>query len=512
MKNILTSIQDTWGKLSKPMQIGAGVLVLSVFALLVLISLFSNVDYDVLFSGLQPEDAAAVVAQLQERGVPYELAENGTAVLVPADQVLETRIALASAGLPTGGVVGFEIFNTTRIGETEADRHLRYLWALQGELTRTIRQINAVQDARIHIVLPQRSLFIKESRPSSASVLIQLKPGHSLTSQQVRAITNLVAASVEGLTAENVTIVDTRGNVLSSPDPNRLDGEAFAVRFELERSYERRLEESIVAMLERIYGYGNVVARVSATLDFDSYEQYSETYSPVTRDGGLVRSQETLTEQYAGTSTNPAGVPGVDSNIPGYVGADTGTSEYNRSESIVNYELNRTETHFVASPGKVTSLSVAVWLNGEFSPNQLASVEESVSRAIGLQTSRGDSIYVDAVPFETTGLLPDMYLVEQAALPSYLLYGIVVAVLLIIGIIVFVSIRRRKSEEESDEAPVLVPAAAGLDVLVGEEEDLLSELSLVDIKKEELRQKVTALAQEKPREVAHLIKTWLAEE
>ena len=225
-----------------------------------------------------------------------------------------------------------------------------------------------------------------------------------------------------------------------------------------------------------------------------------------------MRSQETLTEQYAGTSTNPlvflASLP-ISQGMSAQTPAHPNTS---RSESIVNYELNRTETHFVASPGKVTSLSVAVWLNGEFSPNQLASVEESVSRAIGLQTSRGDSIYVDAVPFETTGLLPDMYLVEQAALPSYLLYGIVVAVLLIIGIIVFVSIRRRKSEEESDEAPVLVPAAAGLDVLVGEEEDLLSELSLVDIKKEELRQKVTALAQEKPREVAHLIKTWLAEE
>lgn len=513
MKNILTSIQDTWGKLSKPMQIGAGVLVLGVFALLVLIALFSNVDYDVLFSGLQPEDAAAVVAQLQERGVPYELTENGTAVLVPSDRVLETRIALASAGLPTGGVVGFEIFNTTRIGETEADRHLRFLWALQGELTRTIRQINAVQDARIHIVLPQRSLFIQESRPSSASVLLQLKPGHTLTTQQVRAITNLVAASVEGLTAENVTIVDTRGNVLSSPDPNQLDGEAFAARFELERAYERQLEDNIVAMLERIYGYGNVVARVSATLDFDSYEQYSETYSPITRDGGLIRSQETLTEQFAGTTAGPAGVPGVDSNIPGYVGADGGTSEYSRTESVVNYELNRTESRFVASPGKVTNLSVAVWLNGEFSPNQLASVEESVSRAIGLQASRGDSIYVDAVPFETTGLLPEMYVAEQAALPSYLPYVLIAAILLILGVVVLVVIvRKRRSEMDEEDEVVLVPAAAGLDVVVGDEEDLLGELSLADIRKEELRQKVTALAQEKPREVAQLIKTWLAEE
>ena len=235
MSTVLSSLRDTWGKLSRPMQIGAITLVLGVFALLVFIKLFSNVDYEVLFANLQPEDAAAVVTALQERGTPYQLAENGTAVLVPADQVLETRIALASGGLPAGGVVGFEIFNSTRIGETEADRQLRYQWALQGELTRTIRQINAVQDARIHIVLPQRSLFIRESRPASASVLLHLRPGNTLTSSQVRAIANLVAASVEGLTSDNVTIVDSRGNVLSSPDPQQLNGEAFAARFELER-------------------------------------------------------------------------------------------------------------------------------------------------------------------------------------------------------------------------------------------------------------------------------------
>ena len=185
MSTVLSSLRDTWGKLSRPMQIGAITLVLGVFALLVFITLFSNVDYEVLFANLQPEDAAAVVTALQERGTPYQLAENGTAVLVPADQVLETRIALASGGLPAGGVVGFEIFNSTRIGETEADRQLRYQWALQGELTRTIRQINAVQDARIHIVLPQRSLFIRVPARECLSTSAPTAR-NTLTSSQVR--------------------------------------------------------------------------------------------------------------------------------------------------------------------------------------------------------------------------------------------------------------------------------------------------------------------------------------
>ncbi|HHT72460.1 MAG TPA: flagellar M-ring protein FliF [Firmicutes bacterium] len=504
MSTVLSSLRDTWGKLSRPMQIGAITLVLGVFALLVFITLFSNVDYEVLFANLQPEDAAAVVTALQERGTPYQLAENGTAVLVPADQVLETRIALASGGLPAGGVVGFEIFNSTRIGETEADRQLRYQWALQGELTRTIRQINAVQDARIHIVLPQRSLFIRESRPASASVLLHLRPGNTLTSSQVRAIANLVAASVEGLTSDNVTIVDSRGNVLSSPDPQQLNGEAFAARFELERAYEKQLEDNIVAMLERIYGYGNVVARVSATLDFDSHQVYSETFTPITRDGGLVRSQETITEQYSGTSLG-GGVPGVDSNIPGYVGADGTSSEYSRNEAVVNYELNRTESHFTASPGKVSHLSVAVWLNGQYSPNQLASVEQSITRAIGLQPSRGDSIYVDAIPFETSEMWADGPIVQYVESPDYLPYIILGAILLLVLVVALI----RRSPRRKEEA-VLAPAAAGLDITVGDE--LAPELSEADKELRELRNKVANIAQEKPRDVAQLIRTWLAEE
>lgn len=503
MNTVLTSLRDTWGKLSKPMQIGAVALVLGVFALLVFIALFSKVDYDVLFANLQPEDAAAVVTALQERGIPYQLAENGTAVLVPAEQVLETRIALASAGLPAGGVVGFEIFNSTRIGETEADRQMRYQWALQGELTRTIRQIDAVQDARIHIVLPQRSLFIRESRPASASVLLHLKPGHTLTSSQVRAIANLVAASVEGLNSDNVTIVDSRGNVLSSPDPHRLNGEAFAARFELERAYEKQLEDNIVAMLERIYGYGNVIARVSATLDFDYYEEHSETFTPITRDGGLVRSQEIITEQYAGTSM-AGGVPGVDANIPGYVGADGAASEYSRQETMTNYELNRTESYFTSSPGKVSLLSVAVWLNGQYTPNQLAAVEEAVSRAIGLQPSRGDSIFVDAVPFETAAVWAEGPPVQYVEAPNYFTYMILGAVILAAIIALVIIFRARRREE------AMAPVAAGLDVIVADE--ALEELSETEREMRDIRSKVLTLAQEKPRDVAQLIRTWLAEE
>jgi len=505
MNNIVETIRQTWGRLSRPMQIGVGVFVLGVFLSLVLLALLGRPQYQVLFSGLSPDDAGAVVAALQERGVPYQLAEGGTAVLVPEDQVFETRIVLATSGVPTGGVVGFEIFNTTRLGETEADRQLRYQWALQGELTRTIRQIGEIADARVHIVLPRRSLFVQESQPASASVLLQLKPGRQLTRDQVRAIANLVASSVEGLTPDNVTIVDAKGTVLNSPDFGELG--RVADRFEMKWRYEQQLENSIVAMLERIFGFGNVISRVNAVLDFSQMEQYSETYSPVQRGEGLVRSVQTFEESYRGETTGAGGVPGVDSNIPGYVFTDLGegTTEWERSEALTNYELNRTETWLTTLPGEVKSLAVSVWINGDLEPNQLAAVEESVIRATGLDLSRGDSIYVASVPFEVMPFGDGFDLPESPrAIPvPYLVAGGLGLVLLLV--LIWVLTRRKEPVAE-------VPLAAALDVVVGEEELPERELTPEEQERLHIRKRIQKLAQEKPEEVAMIMRSWLVED
>lgn len=507
MNNMLESIKGTWGKLSRPMQIGVGIFVLGIFMSLVLLTLFSRTDYQVLFSGLDPEDAGAVVQALQERGTPYRLEENGTAILVPQDQVFETRITLATSGMPTGGVVGFEIFNSTRLGETEADRQLRFQWALQGELTRTIRQIQEVADARIHIVLPKRSLFVQESQAASASVLLQLKPGVQLNKNQIRAIANLVSSSVEGLSPENVTIVDTRGMVLNAPGVSEFGGHNVADRFEIQWLYEQQLETSIVAMLERIYGFGNVVARVNADLDFAEQEEYSEIYTPINRGEGLVRSTQSYDEVYRGTSTGAGGIPGVDANVPGYVFGDggTGTTEWQRTEGTTNYELNRTETRSRNLPGQVSNLNVSVWINGNLTPAQINSVEESVSRATGLQATRGDSIYVTSVPFETSAFLTDAITPEVAVgIPWYWFVGLIVLVILAVVILVLRS-RRAKLQE--------VPVAAGLDIIVGDDEDLPTrELSPEELEMAGIRKNIQKLAKEQPEELALLMKTWLADE
>ena len=504
MNNVLESIKGTWGKLSRPMQLGVGVFVLGVFLSLVLLGLFSRTEYQVLFSSLGVEDAGAVVSALQERGTPYKLTDGGSTVWVPEEDVFESRIALATSGVPTGGVVGFEIFNTTRLGETEADRQLRYQWALQGELTRTIRQINEVADARIHIVLPRRSLFVQESQSATASVLLQLNPGAQLTAGQVRAIANLVATSVEGLTPENVTIVDSRGTVLNSPSMMELGGNV-SDRFEMQWLYEQQLENSVVAMLERIYGFGNVVARINAVLDFAHLEQYNETFSPINRGEGLVRSSQSAEESYSGTSTGAGGVPGVDSNVPGYVFLEEegGTTEWQRSEDITNYELNRTETWTTTLPGQVTNLAVSVWINGDLTPTQLASIEESVIRATGLRTDRGDNVYVASVPFEVSPFVGDLPTLEvSTGVPLYWIIALGILLLLALLFVVF----RKKSP-----VPEEVPVAASLDIVVDDE---LPERALTPEERERqtMRKQIEKLAEEKPEDVASLMRTWLVDD
>ncbi|MEW6048229.1 MAG: flagellar basal-body MS-ring/collar protein FliF, partial [Bacillota bacterium] len=228
--------------------------------------------YEPVFTGLQRDDLRAVVVALQDRRVDFRVDETQGAVYVPEGSVHEVRLGLAMEGLPKNSVVGFEILKETNLGLTDFERRLRYYWALQGELTRTIRSIQGVSDARVHIVIPERSLFISEQRPATASVLLSLQPGVSLSRAQVRGIVHLVANSVEGLDPANVTVVDTKGNVLSdlfAAEQGAGASNAAAERLQLKRTYERELERSLQATLEQVWGAGHVVVRVTADLTFD---------------------------------------------------------------------------------------------------------------------------------------------------------------------------------------------------------------------------------------------------
>lgn len=364
--------------------------------------------YRTLFSDLSAKDAAAIISQLRAEKVPYRLVQGGTAIEVPAERLYELRLDLASQGLPEGGGVGFEVFDKQSLGMTDFMQRINYQRALQGELSRTISWLGGVESARVHLAIPERSLFVSQERRPSASVVVRLARGRTLSPAQVDGIVHLVAASVEGMNPDAVTVVDETGHVLT---PERQQGElgagvsgaALAYRQALERSYEERIE----SLLAPVVGRGNVIARVSATLDFARVERTEESVDP---DRTALVSQRTVREE--SQQAQPAtGTPGAGGNLTNEPAASQAGPHSERREETASYEVTKIVSHTVAPAGAIKRLSVAVLVAGtyreaggkrEFVPRpqeELDRYRELVKNAVGLSEERGDRIEVSSVPF-----------------------------------------------------------------------------------------------------------------
>lgn len=415
---MLEQIKKLWASLSTRKKIAFfSIAVLSVAVTVFLVAWAGRVQYRPLYTNLNPEDASAIVSYLKAQKIPYRLTESGTTILVAQDKVYETRLALASKGLPQGGGVGFEIFDQTKLGVTEFVEKINYVRALQGELARTINQLTEVSRCRVHISMPEKSLFVEQQKPAKASVVLKLKPGKRLNSNQIRGIAYLVASSVEGLSPENVTVIDEKGNILTSKVESSAANATPADNQELQVATERRLERKIQTILERIVGPGKVVARVSAKIDFTAAQRTEETYDP----NAVVRSEQ-HTEEKSTSSKGAAGVPGVASNIPGQaLGAKKAQSkqnEFKKTSDTINYEISKVVTKKILPPGEIKSLSVAVLLDGTYkmkkgkdgkpvktyvprSDEELKKLENLVKNAIGFNADRGDKVSVVNIPFET---------------------------------------------------------------------------------------------------------------
>ncbi len=496
-------LKSNWNNLTLRTRIAGGVIVLVVFISLILLAIFSGSDYHPLYTNLDLNDAAAITQTLADNGIAYRLSDNGSSILVPEDVVYQTRLTLAAQGLPAGGIVGFETFNTTRLGETEAERQLRYQNALQGELTRTLRELNEVENARVHLVIAPRSLFIQDSQPSTAAVLLTLRPGASLSSEQVRGITHLLSTSVERLAPENVTVLDTRGNVLNSFHSSaNLNGDIVSQRLELQNTYGEQLATNVRTMLERIYGYGKVVSSVNVELDFDTIEQYEETYAAPTRDGGLMRSSQLYTEVLFEDGTS--GIPGVASNIPGYVEVDPDESGVYRHESIINYELDRFETHQSIPPGGVKNISVSIWIDGDLSQSELDTIQTSVSGALGMKLERGDYIAVASVPFQSdfSFVTSDEIFPDTAGFNWLYILVVVFLVLLVLGLLIRYLVLSKKEVESS----------LGIELAATEDDEAGVPLSLEEQEKLNVIKRIRSYTQDRPQDFAHMIKTWLIDE
>jgi len=396
---------------SWPIKKKISLLVLTGVVLASLIFMFSwsqKPNYQMLYTNVSEGDSGLMIQKLKELKIPYKV--EGGGILVPSEKVYELRLQLAALGLPQGGGIGFEIFDKTNFGTSDFVQKLNYRRALQGELSRTIQSLSEVESCRVHLAIPEKSIFTeKESKPS-ASVMVKLKPGKTLSQNQVQGMVHLISSSVEGLNLQDVTVIDHRGGMLTrsvQEESTQLSNN----QLELQRSYEKEIEARVVNILEPIVGKEKVKAKASATLDFTRTEKTEEKYDP---NGQVVRSEQKNQEKSISALTG--GVPGTSSNLPNKkappIASSGGTTQ--KTNEVTNYEVSKVVSRIISPSQELKRISVAVVVDGTYAGQQgskakkyLARNEEEIKRyedlvkkAVGFSQDRGDEVKVVNMPFE----------------------------------------------------------------------------------------------------------------
>ncbi|MFV8781616.1 flagellar basal-body MS-ring/collar protein FliF [Microbulbifer sp. SA54] len=464
----------------------------AAIALVAAVLLWSQApQYRVLFSNLSEEDGGRIIGELESRAIPYEFSQGGRTLLVPDDQVYRLRLQLAEQGLPSGGNTGFEIMDRQAFGISQFAERVNFQRSLQGELASSIESLGPVTRARVHLSMAKPSVFIREREPAKASVILTLAPGRVLGDGQAAAIVHLVSSSVPDLSADNVTLVDQNGRLLSRPgsDENSLDGTQLDYVHTIESSYQQRIER----ILEPMLGSHNVRAQVTAQVDFDRREETSERFSP-NQDGqpAAVRSKQHNSD-FNGDAASIGGIPGALTNTPpgsapspidgnGQAKKDGEENTADRSrlrqEQLVNYEVDRDITHIQRQRGRVERLTAAVVVNyrdvtdekgvvtqAPLSDEELQHIEQLVRQAMGYSETRGDGLEVVNSPFspKEENVLPELAWHEDPfwrqlmlALGRYLLVGI--TLLFAFRWLVRPMVERHLQLREAMPPPAAIPA------------------------------------------------------
>jgi flagellar M-ring protein FliF len=383
----------------------------------------STPEMKLLYSELSSLDTSAIAAKLEEAKIPFEVSLDSTRVMVSDTEVGRARMLLAQAGLPNGGSMGYEIFDKqSGFGTTNAIQNMNQVRALEGELSRTISSLAPVRSARVHLVLPQRELFARETRPASASVAIGVRPGQRMEREQITAIQSLISSAVPELKIENVSIIDQDGKLLARGGDS-VESQAIMKAEEMRLKQEQRLIQTIEDLVGRTVGYGKVRASVTAELNFDRVHTNEELYNPEQQVARSVQAIEENAQERDASERNVS----VENNLPG-VGSDMmgdqgPSSKSNRLEEVTNYEISKTTRNIVREGGEVRRLSVAVLLDGTYTTNEagekvytprtdaeLDKIAALVRSAVGIDSNRGDTLEVVNMPFaaiDTDDALPD---------------------------------------------------------------------------------------------------------
>lgn len=528
--------------------------VLLVVALGAAAMFYRQPDYKVLFSNLSDKDGGAIVAQLSQMNVPYRYTEGGGAILIPSDRVHDVRLKLATQGLPKGSVTGFELMENSKFGITQFQERLNFQRGLEGELTRSIQALAAVQSARVHLALPNQNGFFREQQKPSASVLLSLYPGRVLDRTQIAGIVHLVASSVPEMAPTAVSILDDSGKLLSqSPDgnANAVDMQQLNYTQQIEQQYVRRILE----ILEPVVGKNNVKAQVSAEMDFSQTESTSEQHRPnQSSDAGVVRSQQVVESSGEQKPPQPTGIPGATSNqppqnasapvnganpAPQAADGQNAARSASKRESITNYEVDKTVRHTRGSTGSIKRLTAAVVINAPLvaapapaaagaagaagaatdaatvaaaarglTAAQQAQLLTLVRETVGYSAERGDSVNLVSTPFVQDEVPADVPLWRQPeVLAMARSLGVPIGLALFGAILLLGLVRPMLKGRKT------VAVGGQLNAIEGEQLDRPALAApAVDLSptQEQVRlEQARQLAKQNPIAVANIVKTWI---
>ncbi len=557
-KALFTQLAALYEKLTKQQKMIIAAAIVGIVAFLIFLVVYTENNkrgdgYAVLFESLSASDAAKVVEQLEKDNIPYKITDNNT-IKVPKDVVYKERIAIAAQGIPKESGVGFELFDKQEFGATKFDQNVKYQRALEGELSRTISALEPVESASVSLAIPKESLFISKQADPTASVMIKLKEDRSLSSKQIRGIKNLVAAAVPRLRSENVMLVDSDGEILGDNDEAAQMSELSIAQQRYKNKEEKKLQRKIIEVIAPfVGGKQKVVAQVSIEYDFSIKNTTSEKYDPE----NVVRSEQTLEEKREGfTPKEVGGVPGTVSNIgpvEGLKGNQT-KEKYEKTTGTTNYEVGKTVSVIKGEFAKLKRITAAVLVDGKYkekldkdgnptgeleyeplSQSDLDALTSLVSRAIGIDPARGDEVTVQNLQFKQEGMNPtdakinkvveitQKYIAPFSGLLKYIIVAIILFVLYKKIITPFAEKMLEVTKEEEDiEKPVLnleeeededlVEKVQAMRKKVEEQLGVSENFNEDDLKYEVLLEKVKAMVEESPEEVASLLQALLSEE
>jgi flagellar M-ring protein FliF len=514
-RELLARFGERWQALSQVRKTGVILAAIGVLVTLAVLGqiLFST-PYAPLFTGLDPKDAGKIAEELKKEKIPYQITNQGKTIEIPEKQVYETRIKLASSGALYSSGVGFELFDQKKFGVTEFEQQVGFQRALQEELRRTIVQIDAVEQARVHLVLPRKSLFLNDQTQPSASIALKLKPTARISPENVRGIMDLVAGSVEGLKPENIHIIDMQGNSLTDGlklgDKTAMMTKAALDRNEIRRSFEKELETRIQGMLRQILGPAMAVAMVTADLDFDQQQYKATTY-----DKGQVLSEHNITETGSGPGGS-GGQPGTDSDLPGKsipaAGGGGGGSSYSKQETTTNYQVPTKEETVVRAPGSIRRLSVSVVLNGNYSQVQIQQIHDVVATAIGYKSNRGDQINVSSMAFDDSekreiGAELAKQRAKEEQREKLVTYAVFAALGLVLAMLLWMYAASRLRRRAESAAELRRQQEEARKKALPEAEEEKAEVPRISTRQDEIREIATL----SPDEVAEILKIWIKE-